>query len=201
MAGLREDWFPTAVWRFDHAEAAAVNARILPLIQTERARDQQGMTGRSSMLGWHSQDNLHRWPEFEPLIRFFETSVAEVVDFLKWDRTRLSPAFSGCWANINGKLAANFVHNHPLSFLSGVYYVQAPEDCGNLFFVDPRPASVVTAVPVAQLSPWTFQKVVYQPKAGRLLIFPSWLGHGVEPNLSDLERVSVSFNVGGNWHS
>jgi Putative 2OG-Fe(II) oxygenase len=27
-------------------------------------------------------------------------------------------------------------------------------------------------------------------------IFPSWLMHGVEPNMSDRDRVSVSFNIG-----
>jgi hypothetical protein len=28
-----------------------------------------------------------------------------------------------------------------------------------------------------------------------MLIFPSWLYHMVEPNLSDWERVSLSFNI------
>jgi hypothetical protein len=29
-----------------------------------------------------------------------------------------------------------------------------------------------------------------------MLLFPSWLDHGVEPNLSDEERVCLSFNLG-----
>jgi ectoine hydroxylase-related dioxygenase (phytanoyl-CoA dioxygenase family) len=28
-----------------------------------------------------------------------------------------------------------------------------------------------------------------------MIIFPSWLNHGVEPNLSDEERVCISFNI------
>ena len=33
------------------------------------------------------------------------------------------------------------------------------------------------------------------PEAGTLIIFPSWLEHGVNQNLSDAERVSMSFNI------
>ncbi len=34
------------------------------------------------------------------------------------------------------------------------------------------------------------------PKAGMLLIWESWLRHGVEPNGARGQRVSVSFNYG-----
>jgi ectoine hydroxylase-related dioxygenase (phytanoyl-CoA dioxygenase family) len=32
-----------------------------------------------------------------------------------------------------------------------------------------------------------------------MLIFPSWLYHGVEPNLSEAPRASLSFNFRLNW--
>jgi len=34
----------------------------------------------------------------------------------------------------------------------------------------------------------------YEPKAGRLIMFPSWLMHCVDPNKSNDIRISVSFN-------
>ncbi len=39
-------------------------------------------------------------------------------------------------------------------------------------------------------------KIEYQPVAGTVLIFPSWLYHGVQPNLDDVSRVCISFNIG-----
>jgi uncharacterized protein (TIGR02466 family) len=33
------------------------------------------------------------------------------------------------------------------------------------------------------------------PEVGKLIIFPSWLDHGVNPNLSDTDRISMSFNI------
>jgi len=34
----------------------------------------------------------------------------------------------------------------------------------------------------------------YEPIAGRLIMFPAWLTHCVDPNQSDDTRISVSFN-------
>nr|WP_277873923.1 putative 2OG-Fe(II) oxygenase [Pseudanabaena sp. FACHB-1998] len=35
----------------------------------------------------------------------------------------------------------------------------------------------------------------YKATEGKMIIFPSLLNHGVEPNLSDEERVCISFNI------
>ena len=43
-------------------------------------------------------------------------------------------------------------------------------------------------------SVWGFELPDPEP-----LIFPSWLQHGVEPNLSDGDRVCISFNIGLKW--
>jgi uncharacterized protein (TIGR02466 family) len=37
--------------------------------------------------------------------------------------------------------------------------------------------------------------VHYAPQPGRLVIFPSWIQHYVQPNLSDQDRISISFDV------
>jgi uncharacterized protein (TIGR02466 family) len=196
LTGGREDWFPTSVWGFDHPDPGPLNAELLRLVAAERAADPAGLTGRSAVLGWHSADDLHRRPAFAPLMGFVGAAVAEVVRFLQWDTRELAPVVSACWAVVNPPGASNVVHTHPHSFLSGVYYVAAAADAGKLFFLDPRPAAVMTAPPVTAFTPWTFQQVHYAPTPGRVLLFPSWFQHGVEPNRSAADRVCVSFNVG-----
>lgn len=199
MAHSREDWFPTAVWMFDHPAQEPLNDGLIQCIRAERDADPKGMAGRSSVLGWHSGDDLHRRPGLADLIPFLEASVAEVVAFLCWDLSKIAPMISNCWANINIPGSSNQVHNHPNSILSGVYYVAAPEKGGDLFFLDPRVPAIMHPLPLTKHNPWTFERVVYKPQVGRLLIFPSWLYHGVEPNLSEQDRVCVSFNVGVRW--
>lgn len=201
MTGGREDWFPTSVWGFDHPAAESLNAALLQAILTERCTDPRGLADRSTVLGWHSRDDLHRKPEFAPLVEFIQNGVAEAVRFLKWDQRQATPQLAACWANINGPGASNVVHTHPHCFLSGAYYVQANPESGAIFFLDPRPAAVMIAPPMTEFTPWTFQRVRYEPKPGRMLIFPSWLQHGVEPNRGDADRICVSFNIGARWSS
>lgn len=199
MAGVREDWFPTSVWRFDHPEPSTLNRQLLKLTEAEKLRDPDGRSGRSNVQGWQSQDDLFRRPEWAELAGFAEACVAEVVAFNRWDRARVQPFISNAWAFVNGKNATGAAHVHPQAFLSGVYYIQAEPTAGHLYFLDPRTVVTMTSLPLTEVTPWSFAKVYYEPRPGRLLLFPSWLYHGVEANLSERDRVSVSFNVGVRW--
>lgn len=201
MPGRREDWFPTSVWCFDHPTPTPLNAALRAELQAEQARDAAGLAGRSNVLGWHSADDLHRRPPFAPLMAFVEECVREVTTFGLWDTARAEPQATNCWAIVNGRGASNVVHTHPMSLLSGVYYVHAEPGCGHLFFLDPRPVAAFVLPPVTGYTPWTYQKATYAPTPGRLILFPAWLQHGVEPNLSESDRVAVSFNVGLKWRA
>jgi len=198
--GARIDWFPTSIWRFSVAGYEALNKKLMQFIEDERRRDPAGMT-RSVVLGWHSTDQLHRHPELREFVAILHDNIAEVARSYRIDSSQASLELATCWAVVNGKLASGTVHCHPNSFLSGVYYVSTTEKTGNIFFQDPRPAASMSACPVTEFVPWTIRQVSYQPVSGGMLIFPSWLYHGVGPNLSETLRVSISFNFRIKWAS
>jgi len=197
--GSRTDWFPTSIWRFNVAGYETLNQKLMQLIEDERQRDPTGMSGRSTVLGWHSTDQLHHRPELKEFVAILHASVDEVGRAYRLDTNRASLELATCWALVNGKLASSVVHCHPNSFLSGVYYVNAFEDSGDIFFQDPRHAAYMFPCPVTEFAPWTLRRVAYRPRSGGMLIFPSWLYHGVEPNLSDTPRISMSFNFRLRW--
>jgi uncharacterized protein (TIGR02466 family) len=195
MAGVREDWFPTSIWYFDVEDHAALDARLLELVARERERDPEGLGERSCMLGWHSAEDLHRRPAWAPFVELVRTNVEEVARFLRWDRARVAPEIVDCWAIVNPRYAANMLHSHPHAVLSGVYWVQAGQKSGDLYFHDPRTAPALVTPPLEAYGPFTWRRAIYRPRPGRMLVFPGWLRHGVEPNLEDGERVCLSFNV------
>jgi uncharacterized protein (TIGR02466 family) len=159
------------------------------------------MGGRSTVMGWHSTDQLHRRPELQEFVSVVHANVAEVARSYRIDTNQASLELATCWAVVNGKMASGALHCHPNSFLSGVYYVNTTEETGNIFFQDPRPGANMSACPVTEFMPWTIRQVSYQPAPGGMLIFPSWLYHGVGPNLSETLRVSLSFNFRLKWTS
>ena len=116
-----------------------------------------------------------------------------VLDFLKCSYDDFE--ITDCWANTNAKGQAHQIHTHPNNLLSGVYYVRAPVDGGDIVFHDPRQQAIVLIPKVTERTPFNASKHRIPPKEGRLLVFPSWFQHNVETNASEEERTSISFNV------
>jgi uncharacterized protein (TIGR02466 family) len=99
------------------------------------------------------------------------------------------------WVNVMGKGAIHGPHIHPHAAVSGTYYVTVPGQAGAIRFEDPRLAMLMAAPPrkrTARLENRTFISV--PPKPGLLLLWESWLRHGVEPNAAKRPRISISFN-------
>lgn len=84
-------------------------------------------------------------------------------------------------------------HTHPGARISGTYYHRATEDQGAIRFKDPNPLMQNRFFPSDQ-QPFR-QGWRVEPKHGRLIMFPSWLVHRVEPNTTDRPRTSIPFNI------
>ena len=143
--------------------------------------------------GWHSTTNMNQKEEYNPLTRELFNMQEEIYQKEKLSR---KPVCGNMWANINGPGNFNRPHIHPNSLFSGVYFVKTPQNSGNLMLYDPR-SGVQMTMPnrkEGKLSPELWREVHYEPKAGRCIMFPSWLWHEVKPNKSNDIRISVSFN-------
>jgi uncharacterized protein (TIGR02466 family) len=102
------------------------------------------------------------------------------------------------WLNIFEPNAVESVHEHFGSFLSGCYYVDTPENCGEIVFKQ-------EATRRAWASEYTHRlrtdfsgiagDLLHAPKAGELLVFPSWLPHEVMRNRASENRISIAFNL------
>ncbi|WP_421656920.1 TIGR02466 family protein [Leptothermofonsia sp. ETS-13] len=182
--------FPTALFVFSLKEHDKLNQQLLALIYRLKQSD-PGQTA-SNVLGWHSKVNLFELSEIQPFKQLVDGAIAQVAQAVGYGNVRIVAA--NCWANVNPKYASNKIHDHANSLFSGVYYVKTPKDCGNLMFYDPRSARTFYKPNVQGYTAYTADAVAHVAEAGLLLIFPSWLKHGVEPNLSDEDRISISFN-------
>ena len=102
----------------------------------------------------------------------------------------------GSWVNVNGPGCFNERHSHDPhggTFLSGVFYVKCPENCGRIRFYDPRP-HIQTSPDMKYYNEGdTYHWISATPNT--LIMFPAWLEHDVEINRSTEERISISFNI------
>ena len=143
-----------------------------------------------------SMNELHRFSSTfggleKKLLRHART-FASVLDF---NLRGCTVKMSDCWVNIMPPMATHSLHLHPLSFLSGTYYVATPRGCPGLKFEDPRLSRFMAAppkTPDARAANRTH--VTYPAIAGNVILFESWLRHEVAANQVDDERISISFN-------
>ena len=182
--------FPTPLFVFNLKEHEQLNRQLLNLIYQLKTID-PGYTA-SNVLGWHSQANLFEIQELQQFKQTIDDAIAQVAQTMGYGGVKILPA--NCWANVSPKHASNKIHDHANCLLSGVYYVKTPKDCGNIMFYDPRDAKTFYKPKVTSFTAYSADAVAHAAEAGVLLIFPSWLKHGVEPNLSEDDRVSISFN-------
>jgi uncharacterized protein (TIGR02466 family) len=197
-------YFPTQIFSAEIPGAEALNARLLASIYEERERDRKGIQRSNfrSLGGWHSHNDLHKDDRFADIVRAIGTMGDYISTNLGYHQGyRLE--IGTMWSIVNPPGSSNRAHIHPGCDWSGVYYVQAPAKSGDIEFIDPRTQHLIRqpryiANRKRPKSCWT--KVRYTPVAGRMLIFPSWLYHGVDPNLAAekgnaAERVIISFNL------
>jgi len=182
--------FPTALFVFSLKEYAALNTQLLETIY--RLKQVDPGHSASNVLGWHSKSNLFELDEIKPLKELTDAAIQDVAQAVGYGDIAIKAA--NCWANVNPQYASNKIHDHANCLFSGVYYVKTPKDSGTLMFYDPRSAKTFYKPLVSTFTPYTADAIAHAAEEGLMLIFPSWLKHGVEPNLSDEDRVSISFN-------
>jgi len=86
-------------------------------------------------------------------------------------------------------------HIHANSLLSGVFYVKAEENCGNIVFHDPAYIAKTMFVRDKYSFPTVNTNFEHQVRAGNMVIFPSWLPHATLANKSGQNRIILSFNM------
>jgi uncharacterized protein (TIGR02466 family) len=132
---------------------------------------------------------------FGALRKEIDKHVRKFVRALELDVDPRQIQMQSCWINIMPEGALHTMHLHPLSVISGTYYVQTPKNCSALKFEDPRLANFMGAPPPLETASEKNRRFVeIQPSAGSLVLFESWLRHEVPVNKSETERISVSFN-------
>jgi uncharacterized protein (TIGR02466 family) len=185
------NFFPTPVWVVDfEAETYLPLNEYLVRTLYEMVDDRSVLAPGATL---QTDTNLHEFDEFSDLTALFADSVTGVIKFLQLAKTDF--LFTGCWANLNPTGGINTPHTHPNNYLSGVYYVQVDDGVDSIFFGDPRPQAVVMSPPIHEENIYTGNEVVVEARAGRLIIFPAWLSHGVPANRSAADRISISFNI------
>ena len=199
---LRQDLFTTPLWTFDFNDSD-------PILHHRVYDDRQMREQRLAKLFLDNENN----PSFDRKSHVFSfleeegygiarlktlvaSAVRSVGEDQKWPMDRLNITLSGrSQVLLPGQ--SDSPHNHASS-LVGVYYVDVPENSGDILLQDTRgfvnflwQDSHIT--PENQKSTRVSHRIT--PKPNTLILFPHYVVHSVETNRSDKIRISIALNI------
>jgi uncharacterized protein (TIGR02466 family) len=196
-------FFPTRVYTAPLQSQGAVpfNNKLLNEINYLMADDRAGKRWSEANYpgGYTSYASASRMHQYSPTFAALEVKLARHIKAyakaLAFDLKARPLTMTDCWVNVMPKGVVHSLHLHPLSTISGTYYVKTPPRASGLKLEDPRLDRFMAAPPraadqQADQAPW----VVMPAKAGHLILFESWLRHEVTANAASTDRVSISFN-------
>lgn len=155
-------------------DAAAINRQIMDAYLQLREQD---LLKRSHFFGGR-YENLYLERKRIPAIgRVLEQAESYAASLLDKPAQQLR---SGFWINDMGPNESTTEHDHDDydEMLSAVYYVQVPQDSGELVIVDQHSRTLVT------------------PRGGMFVFFAPSVLHSVKVNRSGERRISIGINFG-----
>ncbi len=139
-----------------------------------------------------------RFPIFGDLVAVLDKHVAAFAEDLEFDLDGKDLKLEDIWINILPEGGMHASHIHPHSVISGTIYVAMPEGASALKLEDPRSALFMAAPARRKDARAELRTFHYaQPSVGDVLLWESWLRHEVPMNMSEEDRISISFNY--NW--
>ena len=165
-------------------------------IDAMRTRDPEGRTRSNKGHGWQSNDGIDNNPIFNKLMRQIKRTIQdELLGYCGFEPGSSVVNMHNAWANINYKHGHNAPHLHNGCCYSGACYINADGDEGDIKFIETTKHFVGMALPTPRME----ESWGWKPTTGDILIFPSGLMHSVEPNMTDKDRYSISFNLDFNY--
>ena len=188
--------FPTPVYQnFLEFRPSELKSMIDYVSNLDWASDKdiyEGPNGETTKL----EADLLSEPELENLRKKIDKEVYNFAKSLQIDFGKHGLKRINSWGNLQKK--GNYIkeHRHNNTQFSGVFYLQTPENSGDIIFTT-RNATWINSYWEPSLTGYddlnSFEKR-FKPEESGIFLFPAHLDHYVTPSESSEERYSISFN-------
>ena len=184
--------FPIPIHQFDVNGFSKIKDELIDYVYDCKKKDPKGVS-LSNRGGWQSE-GFEIINEDDVLQLFLINCLSNFPPIKESVQLR-----GYAWININKPGDYNIKHVHPTNNLSGVLWIKAPQNSGDIIFDSPN---VFESFLENKSYDDDFKKSIciddsyhFYPTEGRMIVFPSHLQHHVQENKSSEDRISVSFNI------
>jgi uncharacterized protein (TIGR02466 family) len=174
----KQDLWATPVWEITTGFDDQFNAKLIEEFPTNK---QAGF-----------QFNL--WDCNTPHVTKLKKCIMDVVaSEVRVNFVNPNLSLSRAWVNKQCPGKPLVIHDHSPAIMAAVYYVNCPENSGDLLLVDPRGSANWERNVEGNISNVKHKRI--KPVAGKLVLFPAYILHMVEVNNSTENRISIATNI------
>ena len=191
-------FYPSPIFEKEDVMSEEFNQKLEKWIVEYSEKDEAAKNWSQKFYGagftsFGSNQTLHKnEPLFQELAKGLIPSIKEFFQELKAVEPKEIYCV-GMWCSINKPKSMHPRHIHPMSACSGTYYVNADPEMGNIFIHDPYDNRQM-GINFKPDSPLAFDTYAVPVKSRKVIMFPGWVSHSVQQNMSDKDRIGVSFN-------
>lgn len=197
--------FPTKIYRDVYGNVNYLKESLFPKLEQlfqKTETNNNAFMKDGALCSYHSGSNLHiEFPnETKQVVEFVEAAAKAY-----WKECGyfdgLEPFVFQLWANVTPKGGWVHSHLHGNMPMTGVLYVDASPEQGNIVIENPMDM-VLMSQPIGPDVRYPMGEEL-NITSGDLLLFPGYLKHSVKPNTLDTPRLILGFNIGcrGNYWS
>lgn len=192
--------FPTLIYKSSYkGNLTKLQNDVIPslnLIFEEAQKNNQASMRNGGICSANTCNRLQEKVDINDLINFVTESVNDYWKELGYVDATIRVYHA--WANVYppGSFIEN--HNHSPSPLTASFYLKKPQGSGNIVFENPI-STLLRYQPYKGLSESENYASAFDATVdvdeGDLVIFPGWLMHKTEPNISSQDRIIIGFDV------
>jgi len=180
---ITKEIFPVKCYSFNAPE------QLTPSVLEECKKLQYKSLNEPAGVG--TSDEIQYLDQFQEMHQWFQHCVDTLHVDNGWEVDRL--VVNKTWANRSDahSMHHHAAHRHPMSYLSGIYYLTGGTPTVFLDPIDKREWGQfkLDGGLVDESLFW------YHGGIGGLIIFPSYIVHASEPNNSEFDRYTIAFNT------
>lgn len=182
--------FPPLVWKynydFDLETLYPKVSNILSLVENNSNLEKGDAVSTVSL---EDKFQPHTWLE----LKDFQHWLGEKINGIRkeYDFVINHSEVIQSWVNRHMRTGETLEHSHNHSMFVVSCYLKCPPGSGNIEFKDPLEYHKHDFPVIPEIS---FYKEVHC-NTNDVVIFPGWLRHRTQPNLTDQERIVMTFNI------
>jgi len=186
-------YFPTAIMSELHKDLAKT---LLPIAKKYLADDKFVNNDWGYRTTFSEDVGIAKEEDLAPFVSLIHDVARDYLVKLGYDQSKIG-FDTQLWVSEMSEGDEHKKHTHPNCILSGILYLEVPEDSAPIAFSDPRSFRSHITLPKLGEVPTNWEHVIFKPETGLMLLWESWLPHEVPKTRNKDKRITIVFNLKG----